>query len=318
MVSVYNQKNESDVELLGYSQVSISSVLSGAGNKITHWARLMHETNASIGGNSQVTYLHAGAIQLQLEYTKESELNSLKESKLNAKERRKQPIATTLPSAPQVVATTQKKTNDGQAVEAKSRELGQAVEAKSRELAELMQNVENVRLQKQTLENGIKELEETKRQSVSLAQENAELKSRHEELSQEIAQLNSQIKEKAKELKDLSTAAPAAADPPKQKNAELNNVKPPALLGEVDGTSPQRFDGSVDNLIRGILDVFIERYHKKNSQSTSTNAAVILQPLVRALKGYVADKGKDEISRYDLEQVFADLLISLPTHDAEV
>jgi hypothetical protein len=85
IISVFNQTEKSDAELLGFCQVSISSVLSGSGNKSFILPRLMHmETKAG----RQVP-ISVGVLQLELEYTKQSDLDAIEESKIRAKQRKK-------------------------------------------------------------------------------------------------------------------------------------------------------------------------------------------------------------------------------------
>jgi hypothetical protein len=76
LVRVYNQQGPTTDELLGSCQVSISSVLSGTGNNTTVWTTLMHETQGLSGGQS---FDKAGALNLQLGYLKQKEIDVLLE-----------------------------------------------------------------------------------------------------------------------------------------------------------------------------------------------------------------------------------------------
>lgn len=83
LVCVYNQQGPNADELLGSCQVSISSVLSGTGNNTTVWTTLMHETQGASGSQS---FDKAGALNLQLGYLKQKEIDVLLEkSKLKGK-----------------------------------------------------------------------------------------------------------------------------------------------------------------------------------------------------------------------------------------
>lgn len=307
LVSVYNQKNQSDVELLGYSQVSISSVLSGTGNRITYWARLMHETNSSIGGKSQITYLNAGAVQLELEYTLESELEAKEESIIKAKERKK------------TILTGEKVVEKG--FVGKSEEGKGVREELSGKEEEYRNDLKVLQKQKGDLEKIIQDIQQVK--IPSLSDENQKLALEQQELREEIQKLNALIEEKRSEL---SLIARSREDDPKRETK--GRIDPKVPHGDVDGECPDRSDGSVENIVRGIVDIFIQRYHKRNqntltshssSASRAPNAAVILQPFLRAIKGYLIEKaGKDEITAYALEQLLNDLLIELTSTDAEV
>lgn len=286
LVSVYNLKSESDVELLGYSQVSISSVLSGTGNKVTHWAKLMHETVSTVAGNNQITFLEAGSMQMQLEYTKESELLAIEESKLNAKERRKQ--SSLIPNE-----ETGKVKGD------------QSRSAETEEIKKNRKDIEDLSVQRESL---LKEIEILKKETIRpLNEESKFLTEKLHKLKEEVTSLNSQLEQKSqqilveqKEVQTLPLPSPA-----------------PSIKAEVDSESPQRYDGSVDEILRGIVHVFIERYKKRNSGGTG-NSAVILKPFLRTLQGFVAEKENDEITPYILEQLLNDHLIEITSNDTEV
>lgn len=67
LISVYNQKNKSEQELLGFCQLSISSVLSGTGNNCKLVSPLMYEKLSPTSGNA--TLGSEGALTLELGYS---------------------------------------------------------------------------------------------------------------------------------------------------------------------------------------------------------------------------------------------------------
>lgn len=95
-------------------------------------------------------------------------------------------------------------------------------------------------------------------------------------------------------------------------------IQKTVVNGDVNLILPNRSDGSLENVISGILEVFINRYLKKNQQlNTNNTSATILRPLSKSIKGYI-DQDNDGISPYSLEQLFNDLLIQVNTSDTEV
>lgn len=359
MISVYNQKNESDVELLGYSQVSISSVLSGAGNRITLWARLMHEivtplnnsimnsnnngSNISIIGgnnnslsisssslslsfnggsnnsnnnnNTQISYVNAGAIQIQLEYLKQTELESIEESKKNAKERRKK--------KENVIILQRRNSQFGISFNnlnnATSNNNGSnngVVESKG-DSSELLQNIQLINQEKKKMLKEIEDLNDSKKKTLDdqlkIQEQYNKIKSKYDDLMKEFTSLQTKYDEK----KNLPIP------PNSNSNSNNNNGGGDGVMvnGDVNTTSINRSDGSLENIIHGIIEVFINRYMKKNTQPNNPNnvisSANILRPLSKSIKGYV-DQGNNGISPYSLEQLLNDLLIQISSNDTEV
>jgi hypothetical protein len=143
--------------------------------------------------------------------------------------------------------------------------------------------------------------------------------------------LNAQIEGKRAELvavEKLREKQEEQKEEETKQQQQQGKGKGKLVHGEVEGEHPQRSDGSIEKIIHGVVKIFIQRYQRKHSSASASglgssprapSPAVVLQPLLRAIKGYLLEKGgKDEITPYALEQLLSDLLIDLSPSDAEV
>jgi len=295
VITAYNEKPKNE-EILGYSQMSISSVLSGHGNTQPRWLKLMY--TASETGKM----IPAGDISVEISFKRKKDIDNEKESKLavkSAQQARAKARREGESTAPSVASTPRGGTASG----------GAAIKSTDEPLSKLKAELDTKKAEIDLISNEKKKLQmQLEALSKSAAVQQAAPVDKHEKDDTELLKLASELESLKKKQRDLE-----------EENRSLKAAKPVTLpvtaaatVTEVKSANAALKGDTFSDIISDLKRIFTVR---NNTSGKS------LQPgqFLRLLKTFTVTYPDDDvISQNDLVECLGSFVIEISASQLKV